>query len=95
MKRINDDNMQQLQDWCKSQDLIYVQWYPYKMCSGYCIANPTEIALERFYEYVRASDPKHESFVLILGNTKIYSSSNMKTIDEYIKTTGCLKLFET
>lgn len=95
MNKINDNNMQQLQDWCKNQDLIYVQWYPYRMCSGYCIVNPSEEALEKFYENVRASDPKHESFVLILGKTETYLNLNMMTIDEYIKTCGCLKLFET
>lgn len=95
MRKINDNNMQQLQDWCKNQDLIYVQWYPYKMCSGYYIANPSEEALEKFYENVRLSDPKHESFVLILGKTETYLNLNMMMIDEYIKTCGCLKLFET
>ena len=95
MKRINNDNMQQLQDWCKSQDLIYVQWYPYRMCSGYCIVNPSEEALEKFYENVRASDPKHESFVLKLYTIETLSAMNMMTIDEYIKASGCLHLFET
>jgi len=95
MNKINDDNMQYLQNWSKNRDLIYIQWYPYRMCSGYCIVNPSEIALEKFYENVRVSDPKHESFVLKLYTIEAFSAMNMMTIDEYIKTSGCLKLFET
>lgn len=83
MNKIN--NIDTLRDWCKTQELIYVQWYPYRHCSGFYIENPSEKALEKFYENVRASDPQHESFVLILGQTETYRKLNMKTIDEYIK----------
>lgn len=83
MNKLNGIN--QLRDWCATQGLIYVQWYPYRHCSGYCIVNPSEEALEKFYENVRASDPMHESFVLILGQPETYENLNMKTIDEYIK----------
>lgn len=83
MKSIN--GLDQLHDWCKTQGLIYVQWYPYRHCSGFYIANPSEEALEKFYENVRVSDPMHESFVLILGQTETYGNLNMKTIDKYIK----------
>lgn len=83
MNKLNGIN--QLRNWCAAQGLIYVQWYPYKYRSGYCIINPSEEALEKFYENVRASDPMHESFVLILGQTETYGNLNMRTIDEYIK----------
>ena len=83
MKIIN--GLDRLRDWCKTQGLIYVQWYPCRRCSGFCIVNPSEKALEYFYENVRASDPQHESFVLILGQTETYENLNMKTLDEYIK----------
>lgn len=83
MNKLNGIN--QLRDWCAAQGLIYVQWYPCRHCSGFCIQNPSEKALEKFYENVRASDPQHESFVLILGQTETYGNLNMKTIDEYIK----------
>ena len=63
--------------------IIYVQWYPYDNCSGYYIENPSEDALKKFYENVNASDPYHNSFVLILGLDA--NSLNMKTIDEYIR----------
>ena len=64
-------------------EIFYVQWYPYRNRSGFCIKNPTENALEEFYENVRASDPYHDSFVLILRIDA--NSLNMKTIDEYIQ----------
>ena len=83
MNKLNEIN--QLYDWCKSQGLIYVQWYPYERRSGYYIENPSEEALEKFYENVRVSDTMHKSFVLILGKTEAYGNLNMKTIDEYIK----------
>lgn len=83
MNKLNGIN--RLRDWCATQGLIYVQWYPYKRCSGYYIENPSEKALEKFYENVRVSDPQHESFVLILGQTETHSNINMKTIDEYIR----------
>ena len=83
MNKINDSDT--LRNWCAVQGLIYVQWYPYRHCSGYYIENPSEKALEKFYENVRASDPMHESFVLILGQTETYGNLNMRTIDEYIK----------
>lgn len=89
------NNIQYLQNWSKNQDLIYVQWYPYRMCSGYYIVNPSEIALEKFYENVRASDPEHESFVLKLYTIETLSTIDMMLIDEYIKASGCLHLFET
>ena len=79
------NGIKQLRYWGATQGLMYVQWYPYRRCSGYCIVNPSEEALEKFYENVRASDPMYESFVLILGQTEIYGNLNMKTIDEYIK----------
>lgn len=64
-------------------NLIYVQWYLYKKRSGFFIINPSEDALEKFYENVNASDPYHNSFVLILSIDP--NSLNMKTIDEYIR----------
>jgi len=64
-------------------NLIYVQWYPYKKRSGFYIINPSENTLEKFYENVDASDPYHNSFVLILGLDS--NNLNMKTIDEYIQ----------
>ena len=64
-------------------NLIYVQWYPYKKHSGFCIMNPSEDALEKFYENVNASDPYHNSFVLMLNLDS--NSLNMRTIDEYIQ----------
>lgn len=66
-------------------NLIYVQWYPYSNRSGFCIINPSEDALEKFYENVNASDPYHNSFVLKLGQDETYSNLNMKTIDDYIQ----------
>lgn len=83
MKTIN--GLDRLRDWCKTQELIYVQWYPYRYHSGFYIKNPSEEALEKFYDNVRASDPMHESFVLILGQSETYENLNMRTIDEYIK----------
>lgn len=79
MNKLN--RIKQLRD----QGLIYVQWLPYRYCSGYYIENPSEEALEKFYENVSASDLQHESFVLILGQTETYGNLNMKTIDQYIK----------
>ena len=66
-------------------NLIYYQWYPYRFKGGYYIENPTYEALETFYENIMASDPKHESFVLIfyIENNDL----NLKTIDEYVKET--------
>ena len=67
------------------KDLIYVQWYPYRNRSGFYIENPSEDALEKFYENVNASDPYHNSFVLKLGRDETYSSLDMRTIDDYIQ----------
>ena len=64
MKKIDEENMSRLHDWCAMHGIIYVQWYPYDNCSGYYIENPSEDALEKFYENVNASDPYHRSFVL-------------------------------
>ena len=85
MKEIDEENMRKLRDRCAMHGLIYVQWYPYDNCSGYYIENPSEDALEKFYENVNASDPYHRSFVLILGQTETHNNLNMKTIDEYIQ----------
>jgi len=85
MKKIDEKNMRELRNWCTMQDLLYVQWYPFEKRSGFCIINPSEDALEKFYENVNASDPYHRSFVLILGQTETYNNLNMKTIDEYIQ----------
>ncbi len=73
-------------------NLIYVQWYPYKNRSGFCIINPSEDALEKFYENINAADPYHNSFVLILSLDS--NSLNMKTIDEYIQYDVLPFLFE-
>lgn len=78
--------------WNMFNNLIYVQWYPYKKRSGFCIINPSEDALEKFYENVRASDPRHVSFVLTLSID--VNSLNMKTIDEYIRYDVLPILFE-
>lgn len=72
--------------------MIYVQWYPYKFNSGYVIINPTEEALEDFYENVRASDPNHESFVLKLSN-EWFSCCNMMGLNEYIFKSEILNFF--
>lgn len=79
------ENMMRLHNWCAMHGIIYVQWYPYDNCSGYYIENPSEDALEKFYENVNASDPHHRSFVLILGQTETHNNLNMRTIDEYIQ----------
>ena len=69
----------------KRENTIYLQWYPYRFKSGYMIEAPTEEALEKFYENVRASDPEHQSFVLTMDRQIVNSNINMKLIDEYVK----------
>lgn len=64
------------------KNAIYLQWYPYKFKSGYYIENPTEEALKKFYENVRASDPFHESFVLVMDRQIVNKNINILTIDE-------------
>jgi len=85
MKKIDEENMRRLHDWCAMHGIIYVQWYPYDNYSGYYIENPSKDALEKFYENVNASDPYHRSFVLILGQSETHNNLNMRTIDEYIR----------
>lgn len=84
MKKIDEGNIRKLRDWCCTHGLIYVQWYPYEKRSGYYIENPSDDALEKFYENVNAFDPYHRSFVLILGQTETHNL-NMRNIDEYIR----------
>jgi hypothetical protein len=67
------------------ENKIYYQWYPYRFKGGYYIKNPTESALEMFYENVKASDPNHESFVLIMDTEVIKINSYISAIDEYVK----------
>ena len=59
---------------------IYVQWYPYKFKSGYCVESPTENELETFYKNVRVSDYYHESFVIIIDKRKV----SRGTIHNYV-----------
>ena len=64
-----------------NEDMIYVQWYFYKRKSGYIITAPTKEQLEDFYETITASDPYHESFVLVVRKEDI---KNIRFIDDYI-----------
>lgn len=66
------------------EDCIYLQWYPHRFTSGYCIIFPTKKALEAFYENVRASDPCHESFVIIIDGRMVPANLDMATLREYV-----------
>ena len=64
------------------EDKIYCQWNPYRFRSGYCVVNPTDSEVEKFYEVVRASDPYHQTFVIVIPND---SNLHIQEVDEYIR----------
>lgn len=66
------------------EDCIYLQWYPHRFTFGYYITSPTEKALEAFYENVRASDPRHESFVIIIDKRMVPANPHMATLREHV-----------
>ena len=74
-------------------ELTYIQVYPQRNFEiGFIIQSPTENDKEYFYQLVEASDPKHNSFVLVaptelvpqLGECKMYAFVR-KYIKEMLK----------
>lgn len=54
------------------EELTYIQVYPQRNFGiGFVIQSPTEHDKEYFYQNVEASDPKRESFVLLIPNEEL------------------------
>lgn len=66
----------------KDSDLTYIQWYPSQYRAGYVAQHPSKEDLEEFYDNVNASDPHHNSFVIIILEEK---HIGLFDINKYVK----------
>lgn len=64
------------------KDFIYVQWYPSWFRAGFVAQHPSKEDLEEFYDNVNASDPHHNSFVIMILEEK---HIGLFEINQYIK----------
>lgn len=88
-----EQKMQILRSGQYKGELTYIQVYPQRNFEiGFIIQSPTENDKEYFYQNVEASDPKHNSFVLVvptelaprLGECEMYAFVR-KYIKEMLK----------
>lgn len=78
-------------------ELTYIQVYPQRYFEiGFVIQSPTEKDKEYFYQNVEASDPKRESFVLLIPNEELafYFKSHSFTDQLYGLSRFVRKYFE-
>ena len=66
-------------------ELAYIQVYPQRNFEiGFVILSPTENDKEYFYQLVEASDPKSESFVLLIPNEELALYFESRSFSDWI-----------